>query len=461
MIDDSTACELLGILSASDARFFEIFAEHSVRTEGLLDSQKIGNMCIGLDAGVGLRLIKGQRTAYAYINSFDRHLLRNCAKQLADAFKGKKPYRDFNLNYSSADIDRSNTKALHRENDVDNISNVLHSLDRAARSSSGLIKQVTARYAGVEQQIFIANSDGVAVEDVRTRSRHDINVIAQISGNTQTGYESAAATVDRGHLRQTNLSNLARTAARRAVDMLSAKPAPAGKMMVVLSGKAGGTMIHEACGHGLEADFIHRGVSCFADRLNQQVASPLITVVDDGSLAHRYGFMNVDDEGTKTRKNVLIAGGILKTFMTDRLHASLLDIPLTGNARRESYRNKPVPRMTNTYIGPGHSKLADIITSVEQGLLVVKIEGGQVNPVNGDFVFKITEGYLLKKGRIQEAVRGAILSGNGPEVLRTIDMVANDLSFMPGLCGKEDEVPVGHGQPTIRIPDLLVGGQSS
>lgn len=459
MISVPNANEILNILSGSGARFFEIFAEHSVRRQGLIDTNKIENLYIGVDTGVGLRIIKGQRTAYAYINSFDIHLLRHVAKQLTAAFKDKNPKADANFRFLSDRV-HGTSKDMSTKYDVDKKIDILQRLDNAARSYSRLINQVAARYDDCEQRVWIANSEGLAAEDVRNRSRYTIDVMAQKYGATQTGHESSATTDPWEDLKQQDVDKLSRAAAGRAVKMINAKPAPAGKMMVVLSGKAGGTMIHEACGHSLEADFVYKKTSSFAECLNQQVASPLITVVDDGCLTRQFGSMTIDDEGTGTRKNILIQNGILETFMTDRLYAYLLGLPLSGNARRESYRNKPVPRMTNTYIAPGASRPEDIIASVEQGLFVIKMQGGQVNPVSGDFVFEITEGYLIKNGLIKEAVRGAILSGNGPQVLHKIDMVAGDLSFRDGMCGKEDEVPVGHGQPTIRIPEILIGGHA-
>jgi TldD protein len=253
---------------------------------------------------------------------------------------------------------------------------------------------------------------------------------------------------------------VAEMAARRSRLMLSARKAPMGRMPVVLSSEAGGTMIHEAIGHGLEADLAQQGLSVFSEKVGEKVASPLITVVDDPTLPQRRGSYAFDDEGVPSRKTVLVQDGILKGYLYDRLTAMKDGTGSTGNGRRESYRNKPIPRMSNTLILPGTSKPEEIIRSVEKGLLVRKMGGGQVNTVNGDFVFEVSEGYLIENGYVTEPIRGAILTGNGPQVLREIDRVGDDLGFGIGTCGKEGQgVPVSDAQPTLRIPEIVVGGQ--
>jgi TldD protein len=241
--------------------------------------------------------------------------------------------------------------------------------------------------------------------------------------------------------------------------MLEAPHAPAGKMMVVLSSEAGGTLIHEACGHALEADFIMKGTSIFGGKVGQKVASSLVTVIDGASMPGRFGSYLFDDEGTASQETKLIENGILKAFMSDRFTANQLGIPASGNGRRESFRTKPVPRMTNTIIASGKSDPEQIINSIKNGLLVKRMGGGEVNVTNGDFVFEVSEGYLIENGKIKYPVRGAILTGNGPKVLEIIDMVGTDLGWQTGVCGKYDHVPVADAQPTIRIPELIVGGR--
>jgi TldD protein len=314
------------------------------------------------------------------------------------------------------------------------------------------------RYGDTTQDIFIANSDGLQVSDTRTRIRMYVECVAAQKETVQTGMEAPGAHAGLEFFNLNRADEIAATAARRAILNLSARPAPAGTFMVVLAGEAGGTLVHEACGHALEADFIYKKTSIFTDQLNKQVVSPLVTVIDDGTLPGYFGTLGYDDEGTRTNKNILIENGIIKKFMNDRLSAKILNVPATGNGRRESYRNKPVPRMTNTYIAAGNSKPEDIIASVQDGILVKKMGGGQVDITNGDFVFEVTEGYLIKNGKVTDPIRGATLVGNGPQTLSLVDQVGNDLSFIPGICGKYDSAPVTDGLPTLRIKELVVGG---
>ena len=253
---------------------------------------------------------------------------------------------------------------------------------------------------------------------------------------------------------------VAEVAAKRSLLMLSARKAPGGRMAVVLSSEAGGTMIHEAIGHGLEADLAQQGLSVYSKKIGERVASPLITVVDDPTLPQQRGSYPFDDEGVPSRRTLLVEAGVLKNYLYDRLSALKDGVESTGNGRRESYQHKPIPRMSNTMIVPGRMKAEEIIRSVDKGLFVKKMGGGQVNTVNGDFVFEVNEGYLIEKGSVSDPVRGAILIGNGPQVLKEIDMVGDDLGFGIGTCGKDGQgVPVGDAQPTLRIPELVVGGQ--
>ena len=253
---------------------------------------------------------------------------------------------------------------------------------------------------------------------------------------------------------------VAEVAARRSLLMLSARKAPMGRMAVVLSSEAGGTMIHEAIGHGLEADLAQQGLSVYSKKIGEKVASSLITVVDDPTLPQKRGSYAFDDEGVASRRTILVEEGILKGYLYDRLSAFEDGVESSGNGRRESYQDKPIPRMSNTMILPGKMGPEEIVHSVEKGLFVKKMGGGQVNTVNGDFIFEVNEGYLIEKGSVGEAVRGAILIGNGPQVLKEIDMVGNDLGFGIGTCGKDGQgVPVSDAQPTLRIPELVVGGQ--
>jgi TldD protein len=287
-----------------------------------------------------------------------------------------------------------------------------------------------------------------------------VQVVVSDGGTVQTGYEPVGGLAGMELFDAEPLEMAAEKAARRALMMLTARKAPAGRMPVVLSSDAGGTMIHEAVGHGLEADLAQSGLSVYSGKVGQQIASPLITVLDDATLPGKRGSFRVDDEGTQAQRTVLVERGILKTYLYDRLTAMKDGTRSTGNGRRESYRHRPIPRMTNTMIAPGATRPADILKATPKGLFVRKMGGGQVNTVNGDFVFEVSEGYRIENGRIGDPVRGATLVGNGPGILMSIDLVGSDLGFSIGTCGKDGQgSPVSDAQPTLRIPEITVGGE--
>jgi TldD protein len=308
--------------------------------------------------------------------------------------------------------------------------------------------------------VLIANSEGELVEDVRNYLTALVQVVASDGTVIQTGYEPVGGLTGMELFEKEPLEVAAEKAARRAVMMLSARKAPAGRMPVVLSSEAGGTMIHEAVGHGLEADLAQSGLSVYSGKIGQRIAAPIITVVDDSTLPGRRGSFSFDDEGTPAQRTVLVDRGVLKTYLYDRLTAMKDGAQSTANGRRESYRHRPIPRMTNTMILPGTTRPEEILRTTPKGLYVRKMGGGQVNTVNGDFVFEVSEGYLIENGRIGEPVRGATLVGNGPAVLMSIDLVGSDLGFSIGTCGKDGQgSPVSDAQPTLRIPEITVGGE--
>jgi TldD protein len=337
---------------------------------------------------------------------------------------------------------------------------MVRAAEAAARAVDSRIAQVRIMYRDQLQEVRIANSLGVDVSDERVQVVMTVNCVAIQNGDMQTGYEVLGGSSGMEIFENTSPEELARTAAKRAILMLEADPAPGGAMPVVLHSAAGGTMVHEAVGHGLEADHVNEQMSVYAGRLGQQVASPLINVVDDGAIAGLRGSFGFDDEGTPSQRNLLIENGVLKLYLQDRLSAMKMEAKPTGNGRRESYWHYPIPRMTNTMILPGSEDPDSIISRTPTGLLVYKMGGGQVNPVNGDFVFEVSEGYLIKDGKIGAPVRGATLTGNGPQVLKEIDLVGSDLGYGIGTCGKEGQgSPVADAQPTLRIPSMVVGGQ--
>jgi TldD protein len=339
---------------------------------------------------------------------------------------------------------------------------LLQEIDRLARAYDPRIRNVMASLSCESKVVLVVTSDGAVVGDVRPLARLNVTCIAQDGSNRQIGSYGGGGRIGwEFFFDEDRWRTFTREAARRAIVNLSARPAPAGTMTVVLGPGWPGILLHEAVGHGLEADFNRKGVSAFSNRLGQRVASELCTIVDDGTIPWRRGSLNVDDEGSPSGRTVLIENGILRGYLQDKLNARLMKMPVTGNGRRESFAHAPMPRMTNTFMLPGSSTPEDIMASVDHGLYAVSFGGGQVDITSGKFVFSASEAYLIEKGRITQPVRGATLIGNGPDVLTRVSMVGNDLTLDPGVgtCGKEGQsVPVGVGLPTIRIDGLTVGG---
>jgi TldD protein len=339
---------------------------------------------------------------------------------------------------------------------------LLERLDAEARRQDPRVTQVMVSLAATQDTILVAGSDGALAGDVRPLVRLNVTVIVEQGSRREQGNAGGGGRVAYGwFLDEDRALGYAREAVREALVNLDAVPAPAGTMTVVLGPGWPGILLHEAIGHGLEGDFNRKGTSAFSGRLGERVASPLCTVVDDGTLAHRRGSLNVDDEGTPTQCTTLIERGVLKGYLQDKLNARLMKVAPTGNGRRESYAHLPLPRMTNTYLLPGEHEPAEIIASVERGLYAVNFGGGQVDITSGKFVFSASEAYLIENGRVTRPVKGATLIGNGPDVLTKVSMVGNDLQLDAGVgtCGKEGQsVPVGVGQPTLKVEALTVGG---
>ncbi|OIQ07738.1 Metalloprotease TldD [Moorella thermoacetica] len=438
--------------------FAEIFLERRRTTSIGCEENKIERVTSGFDQGAGIRVIAGENTAYGYSNDLSRESLIETAILVGKAVQSQPRPREINFTRPKSRV-KFTIKKRPDQVAVEEKVNLVRRANDAARAVDKRITQVTVGYGDVIQEVTIANSDGTLVDDERVRCRLVVNAVATDGKHIQTGYESAGGHQGWELFESVNPEEMARLAARRAVMMLEARPAPAGKMPVVMAGEAGGTMIHEACGHGLEADLVQKQLSVYAGKKGQKVAADIVTVIDDATIPGKYGSYSFDDEGNPGQKTVLIENGVLKEYMYDYLTARKEGRRSTGNGRRESYQDRPIPRMTNTYIAPGKDDAAAILRDTKYGLLVKRMGGGQVNTTNGDFVFDVAEGYLIQDGQIGPAVRGATLTGNGPEVLRIIDRVAGDLGFSLGICGKDGQgVPVGDAQPTIRIPELVVGG---
>ena len=322
---------------------------------------------------------------------------------------------------------------------------------------------MSAGYGDSRKRILVANSDGLLAEDDQVRTLFRICVVAQGDAGMQTGYESLGHTIGFELFDQHDVEELARRAARQALTKLDARPAPAGSLPVVIKAGSGGVLFHEACGHGLEADLVGKGASVFRGRVGEQVASPLVTLVDDGTMTAEWGAITIDDEGHPSQRNVLIEDGVLTDYMWDFLRARKEGRPQSGNGRRQSYQHLPMVRMTNTFVLNGVEEPDEIIRDTEHGVYVAQLGGGQVNTATGDFVFGMTEAYMIEDGQITDPIREGNLIGNGPQVLQDIDLLGNDFAMgMPGTCGKDGQgVPVGDGQPTLRVKALTIGGTAA
>ncbi len=436
----------------------EIFFEDTFHTAIRVEEGKVERVSSGHDVGAGIRILTGDRTLYAHTNDLTLEgFLKAAATVAAACDEAAGEYRfDFApqryampVEIAPSDVDTQRKIALAKE------------AERAARAHDRRVVQVRVAYADSLRRMTILNSEGRYVEDVRPQTLLSVQVVASDQGVIQTGYRPVGGAVGFELFDREDPVASAIEAARQAVLMLEAGPAPTGRMPVVLSSEAGGTMIHEAVGHGLEADLVDKGMSKYQGRLGERIAGEVVTVVDDATLPGRRGSFNVDDEGTPAQRTVLVDQGRLVCFMNDLKSSRKMGQAPTGNGRRASYQDRPIPRMSNTLIAPGMADPADILGATPRGLFVRKMGGGQVDTLNGDFVFEVSEGYLIENGTIGPAVRGATLIGNGPQALQDIEMVGNDLGFAIGTCGKDGQgAPVSDAQPTLRIRELTVGGTS-
>jgi len=450
---------VLSALLSRGGEYGELFHEEVKSLSVHREDGKVERVLAGNDAGIGIRLIFRGKTFYAYTNECDERAVLSLARDLSRyADGGGIPA----VLPSSPAAARGPSAAVipPGSREVGEKVGLVTGMDRIARGMSREIRQVRATYGEAERRIEVAAHPGVFASDAQTFTLLTIQCVAGNGSVLAMGYETGGGTCGWEFLDEFLPEVLARKAAERAVGGLTAGRIGGGRMPVVLSSEAGGTMVHEAIGHGLEADLARRGMSVYRDSLGKQVASPLVSIVDDATVPGKRGSFGIDDEGTPGQRTVLVEGGVLKGFLYDRLLAMKEGVRSTGNGRRESYRHKPVPRMTNTIILAGTTAPGEIERSVDRGLLVRKMGGGQVNTVTGDFMFEVAEGHRIENGRRGERVRGATITGNGPEALSMIDMVGSDLGFGLGTCGKEGQgVPVGDAQPTLRFgpPYITVG----
>jgi TldD protein len=432
------------------------------RSEGWsLEEGIVKSGSFNIEQGVGVRAVSGEKTAFAYSDEISYDALEGAAKATrAIASAGQ---------VRTVKTSSEKTKIIPLYRDVDPIASLpseakvalLEKLEKKCRALDPRIVQVMASLAGEYEVVLIARHDGGIAADVRPLVRLSVQVIAEQNGRRESGSGGGGGRTDYAHFNDAALDGYAKQAVSQALVNLESRPAPAGTMTVVLGPGWPGVLLHEAVGHGLEGDFNRKGSSAFSGRIGERVASRGVTVVDDGTMPNRRGSLTVDDEGTPTRRNVLIEDGVLRGYLQDSLNARLMKMPLTGNARRESFAHMTMPRMTNTYMLAGDRDPGEILRSVKKGLYATNFGGGQVDITNGKFVFSAAEAYLIEDGKVTHPVKGATLIGNGPDALTRVSMIGNDLALDSGIgtCGKEGQsVPVGVGQPTLRIDGLTVGG---
>lgn len=446
------------------ADFVELFIEETRHASVSLADGRVDSALVVNRYGTGIRLLFGTDVLYAHTSRDDEpHLLHVidalCTGRGPGVTTG--PSRRGPDAFSPADLAPCHPVVLDpRHIAPERRVELLRRADQAARAVSGTVSQVQARLADVVSEVLICNSDGLWAADTRTRCRFHVTVTAEAGGRIFAAGEAPGARQGFEFFDDLDIDGCAREASERAVRMLSAGYVTGGMMPVVVGNGFGGVLFHEACGHLLETERVRHNASVFAGRLGQQIAHPEVTAVDDGTLAGSWGSIHLDDEGTPGQRTVLIEQGVLRTYLSDRLGARQTGVPLSGNARRESYRFAPVSRMCNTYIPAGRHSPSAILASVDRGLYAKKLGGGSVNPATGEFNFAVEEGYLIRGGRIAQPVRGATLIGTGPEILPRISMVGSDLAMAAGMCGAASgQVPVTVGQPTLRVDRILVGGR--
>jgi TldD protein len=459
-LEEAKLQRVFGALATRKVDYADLYFQYS-RSEGWsLEEGIVKSASFNIEQGVGVRAVSGDKTAFAYSDEISFDALQDAAK-VTRAIAAAGQARRVKSNAAPvpaplyASLDPIGSAAAEEK------VRLLERLERKCRALDPRITQVIASLGGEYEVVLIARADGGIAADVRPLVRLSVQVIAEANGRRESGSSGGGGRTDYSHFTEEVLDSYARQAVSQALVNLEAKPAPAGTMTVVLGPGWPGVLLHEAVGHGLEGDFNRKGSSAFSGRLGERVASRGVTVVDDGTLPGRRGSLTVDDEGTPTRRNVLIEDGVLRGYLQDSLNARLMKMPLTGNARRESFAHLTLPRMTNTYMLAGSHDPREILASVKRGLYATNFGGGQVDITNGKFVFSAAEAYLIENGRVTHPVKGATLIGNGPDALTRVSMIGNDLALDSGIgtCGKEGQsVPVGVGQPTLKIEGLTVGG---
>jgi TldD protein len=458
VLDESDVRAVLDAALDSGGEWSEVYAERRDATSISIDDHRIEELTSGRDQGAGVRVVKGQQAAYAYTNVLTRQSLIDAARAAAAALQGQRIVSIVDLTRVSAAVEHPVRRSPSSVSKADKVA-AARRAEQAAWAVGPDVRQVAASYSDIVQQVFLANSLGHLSEQTKTRTRLVCQVVATRDGLVQTGFEGPGGSMGAELLDLHPPESVGKAAAERAVRLLDSVPSPAGEMTVVLNAGGGGVLFHEACGHGLEADSIVKDTTVYAKRKGEQVGSALVNGVDDATVVNAWGSFGFDDEGAPAQRTVLFDAGVQTGEMSDRISAAKLGLAPSGNGRRQSYAYLPIPRMTNSYILPGSSDPALILADVKHGLYAEGLGGGEVNPATGDFVFGITEAYLIENGELTRRVRGANLIGNGPQALSLIDAVGSDFDVKEGMCGKDGQwVPVGLGTPTLRIARLTVGG---
>ena len=444
---------------STGADFAEVFAEHTKSNAVNMIDGKVETITDNYLSGVGVRVYKGLRSAYASTSDTSRTGLLRCADNAAQAIASGSAQMDIVLTERRFG-DIHPVRIVPASVPASRKAELLRLGCQAAREYHESISQVQGTLLDVDHSVLIANTEGLLTEDRQIRTRMMVSAVASRAGENQSGICSPGRRMGLEMFEEIDPASVGREAARQAVTMLSAGYCPAGKMTVAIENGFGGVIFHEACGHSLEATSVAMGKSQFAGKLGQQIANPKVTAIDDGTIPNAWGSINIDDEGNPSQRNVLIENGVLKSYLIDRLNGKRMGMAPTGSARRQSYLYEPTSRMTNTYIANGPDKNEEIIASIENGLYCRHMGGGSVNPVTGEFNFAVTEGYLIRDGKICEPVRGASLIGKGSEILMDIDMVGQNLDHGQGMCGSlSGSIPTNVGQPLIRVSSITVGGR--
>ena len=460
-LDDAQVDGLLGQLMGRALDFGELYFQQQRSESWMLEDGIVKDGSFSVERGVGVRAVTGEKTGFAYAEDVSLPALTqavDAARSIARAGqRGRVAVASPRVPtplYESLD-------PIASQSEAEKVALLRHA-DRTARAADTRVKEVTVRLSANYDAMFVAATDGTRAGDIRPLVRFDVSVIVEQDGRRERGNSGMGGRGAILHfIDEARVEVLAQEAVRMALLNLEAQDAPAGPMPVVLASGWPGVLLHEAVGHGLEGDFNRKGSSAFSGRLGEQVTAPLCTVIDNGTLSERRGSLSIDDEGTPTQETVLIENGVLKGYLQDKLNARLMNQPVTGNGRRQSYAHLPMPRMTNTYLKAGDSDPEEIVRSVDRGVYAVNFGGGQVDITSGRFVFSATEAYLIEGGKVTAPIRGATLIGDGPSVMQKVSMVGNDLALDAGVgvCGKDGQsVPVGVGQPTLKIDEIVVGG---